>query len=86
MISALLYALLLVFSLVLAAIAFLAFQQSSSPKILLVGVAFCLFAIKGAILSLEIFASAFADDDLWTLSAVLDVAIVGTILLATMKS
>ena len=80
------YAILLVFSLVLASIAFLAYRQSSSPKILLVAIAFVMFATKAVILSVQVFVDLLSQDDLWLVSSLLDVGIVATIFFATLKS
>ena len=77
---------MLVFSLVLAAIAFLAYRQSSSPKILLLVVAFGLFALKAVILSVQVFVDILSQDDLWLVSSLIDVGIVATIFFATLKS
>jgi len=77
---------LLVFSLVLAAIAFLAYRQSSNPKILLLVVAFGLFALKAVILSVQVFVDILSQDDLWLVSSLIDVGIVATIFFATLKS
>ena len=80
------YAVLLVFSIVLASIAFMAYRQSSSPKILLVMVAFAMFAAKGVVLSVQVFVDLLSQDDLLLVSGLLDVVIVATIFLATLKS
>ena len=80
------YAVLLVFSLVLASIAFLAYRQSSNPKILFVAVAFGMFTLKAVILSAQVFYSIFSKDDLLLVSSLIDVGIVATIFFATLKS
>lgn len=83
--SGFVYAFVLIFSLVLASLAFLSFQQSRSRKGFLTAVAFSLFAAKGVLFSMQLFSQILQDDDILLVSGLFDLAILTTIFAATLK-
>lgn len=85
MLENILYAFILVFSIALASISLVALKRTKSPKIALVTIAFLLFVGKGILFSTQLFTDALSDEDLWIGSGLLDISILGTIFLATMK-
>jgi hypothetical protein len=84
-IESIIYAFVVVYSLTLAAVAFIAFRRSESVKILFVAIAFALFVVKGLMFSIELFAVVLSHEVLWTASGLLDVGILGMIFLATIR-
>ena len=85
MIENIIYAFILVFSITLAVVSFMALRQTKSIKIALVTVAFLLFVAKGALFSVQLFTDALSDEALWIGSGLLDIAILGIIFFATLK-
>ena len=85
MIENIIYAFIVVFSLALAIIAVMAFGKSGKPKLMLVAVAFVLFFAKGILLSVQLFTDILNDVNLWIASGLLDIGILTTIFLATLK-
>lgn len=85
MIENIIYAFVVVFSLTLAAVAFQAFRRSKNSKILLVAVAFALFLAKGFLFTAQLFTDALSQEVLWIGSGLLDIGILGTIFIATLK-
>jgi len=83
--SGFVYAFVLIFSLVLASLAFLCFQQSRSQKGLLTAMAFSLFAAKGVLFSIQLFAQVLQDDEILLVSGLFDLGILATIFAATLK-
>ena len=85
MLENVLYAFILVFSIALATVSVMALRRTRSPKIALVTVAFLLFVGKGILFSAQLFTDSLSDEALWIGSGLLDLGILGTIFLATMK-
>ena len=83
--SGFVYAFVLTFSLVLASFAFLSFQQSRSQKGFLTAMAFSLFAAKGVLFSIQLFAQVLEDDEILFVSGLFDLGILATIFTATLK-
>jgi len=79
------YAFMVVFSLALAVIAVKAFRQSNSLKVMIVAIAFILFFAKGTLFSVQLFTSVLNQTNLWIFSGLLDIGILSTIFLATLK-
>jgi len=79
------YAFIVVFSLALAIIAANAFMRSGTHKLMLVAIAFTLFFAKGVLLSVQLFTDMLNDVNLWMASGLLDIGILTTIFLATMR-
>ena len=80
-----LYAFILVFSVALATISVISLRRTRSPKIALVTAAFSLFVAKGVLFSLQLFTNTLSEEGLWIGSGLLDIGILGTIFLATVK-
>jgi hypothetical protein len=76
---------MVVFSLALAVIAVKAFRQSNSVKVMIVAIAFILFFAKGILFSVQLFTSVLNQTNLWIFSGLLDIGILSTIFLATLK-
>ena len=85
MLENIIYAFILVFSITLALVAIVSFKRTKSPRIGLVTAAFLLFVTKGVLFSVQLFVDAFAQDELWIYSGLLDIGILATIFLATLK-
>lgn len=85
MIENVIYAFMVVFSLALAAIAVKAFRQSKNLKVMIVAIAFILFFAKGILFSVQLFTSVLNQTNLWIFSGLLDIGILSTIFLATLK-
>jgi len=81
----LVYAFIVVFSLTLAIIAMMAFRKSGKPKTLLITLAFMLFFAKGVLLSIQLFTDFLNDANLWIALGLMDISILATIFLATLK-
>jgi hypothetical protein len=79
------YAFMVVFSLTLAVIAVKAFRQSNNLKVMIVAIAFILFLAKGILFSVQLFTSVLNQTNLWIFSGLLDIGILSTIFLATLK-
>ncbi len=85
MIENIIYAFIVVFSLSLLTVAFLAFRRSRNVKIALVAAAFILFLAKGILFSVQLFTDAISQESLWIGSGLLDIGILATIFLATLR-
>ena len=85
MIENIIYAFIVVFSFALAIIAARAFKESGKSKTMLVALAFVLFFAKGILLSVQLFTDILNDVNLWIASGLLDIGILTTIFLATLK-
>jgi len=85
MIENIVYAFIVVFSLTLAIIALMAFRRTENIKILLVAVAFILFLVKGFLLSAQLFSDFLTQEQLWIFSGLLDIGILATIFIATLR-
>lgn len=85
MIENIIYAFIVVFSLSLLTIALLSFRRSRNVKIALVTAAFALFLAKGILFSMQLFIDAMSQESLWIGSGLLDIGILATIFLATLK-
>ena len=85
MIENVIYAFIVVYSCALAAIAGRAFMKSGRSKTVLVALAFILFFAKGVLLSVQLFTDVLNDANLWIGSGLLDIGILTTIFLATLK-
>ena len=85
MLENLVYAFVVIFSLTLAVIAVMAFRESGKPKTMLVAIAFLMFFAKGVLLSVQLFTDVLNDANLWIASGLLDIGILATIFLATLK-
>ncbi len=85
MLENLVYAFIVIFSLTLAIIAAKAFRESGKSKTLLIVFAFMLFFAKGILLSVQLFTDVLNDTNLWITSGLLDIGILASIFLATLK-
>lgn len=85
MLENLVYAFVVIFSLTLATIAVMAFRESGKSKTMLVALAFLMFFAKGVLLSVQLFTDILNDANLWIASGLLDIGILTTIFLATLK-
>lgn len=85
MIENVIYAFIVVYSCALAIIAGRAFKESGRSKTMLVALAFVLFFAKGVLLSVQLFTDILNDANLWIGSGLLDIGILTTIFLATLK-
>jgi hypothetical protein len=85
MIENILYAFIVVLSVSLMTVAFLSFRRSGNIKIGLVMAAFTLFLAKGILFSVQLFTDSLSQESLWIGSGLLDIGILSTIFLATLK-
>jgi hypothetical protein len=85
MIENLVFAFIVVLSLALAIIALMAFRRARKAKILFVAIAFVLFFIKGILFSVQLSTEALNEESLLIGSGLLDIGILLTIFLATLK-
>ncbi len=85
MIENIIYAFIVVFSLSLLIVAILSFRRSGNVKIALTAAAFILFLAKGILFSLQLFTDSMSQESLWIGSGLLDIGILATIFLATLR-
>ncbi len=85
MIENIIYAFIVVFSLSLLIVAIVSFRMSGNAKIGMIAAAFVLFLAKGILFSLQLFTDALSQETLWIGSGLLDIGILATIFLATLK-
>jgi hypothetical protein len=85
MIENLVFAFIVVLSFTLAIIALMAFRRARKMRILFVAVAFVLFFIKGILFTVQLSTEALGEEGLLIGSGLLDIGILLTIFLATLK-
>ena len=85
MIENVIYAFIVVYSCALAIIEGRAFKESGRSKTMLIALAFALIFSKGILLSVQLFTDILNDANLWIASGLLDIGILTTIFLATLK-